>query len=109
MKEIKNQNEKINDIKKEIDEKIANEQNLKLMFEKVLNENIELKNKVESFEFQDILNNDMKLKDKQSSKNIIINNTSNKSLTLGKNSQSGNIKNSGSNIENLKKESKNNI
>ena len=42
-------------------------------------------------------------------KKIIINNTSNKSLTFGKNSQSGNIKNSGSNIENLKKESKNNI
>lgn len=37
------------------------------MFEKVLNENIELKNKVESFEFQDNLNNDMKQNDKNTS------------------------------------------
>jgi len=37
------------------------------MFEKVLNENVELKNKVESFEFQDNLNNENSKENKQSS------------------------------------------
>jgi len=75
------------------------------MFEKVLNENVELKNKVESFEFQDNLNNENSKENKQSS-NYIINNQSNRSLTLGKNSENGSQRISGSNLEFIKRDSK---
>jgi len=104
---LKVKNEKINEMKKEIAEKNTLETNLKDMFEKVLNENVELKNKVESFEFQDNLNNDMNLRENKQSSNYIINNQSNRSLTMGKNSENGSQRISGSNLEFIKRDSKN--
>lgn len=49
----------VKDLNKEIQDKHKNENNLKEMLENIINENNELKNKVDSYEFQENLNKDI--------------------------------------------------
>ena len=85
---MKNSNDElinnVKDLNRDIQDKHKNENNLKEMLENIINENSELKNKVESYEFQDNLNKDINkeniMNKKDYNENEIMINNSNKSL-----------------------------